>query len=621
MKKTRIPNTLLTFAVITVTLLNTTPTAHAFLKVQRLHDDHKILMKIVHEPHWDIIYVFGEECPAERKAEAKEFEEEIVKAIQLWLQPLRELNTGKPIVNEFRFQQHDERPSLEIQEKVDLIITDYCIHGRSNAGLAIKWPPDLGLRKGLNVDARFSALVHELGHAFGLGDAYVGRSEREPSVSKGGLINTIGTQPASVMAMHLILITGRFLTEDDENGIVWLYKVVHEGWDDEDCLYPNYRFEKAPDGCVPKWPLIFEIRQGHEIFANRILDEDPNIDVNAQNAIGFSALHYAVKDNHSDFLNRLLTHRDINVNLRDDTGSTVLFWATKLGLYGVTDRILKHPDVDIEIADNSGTTPLQLAMDDKEYRIVNQMLEVIHDTAWTEVKTDVPTHHQSVFYLVPAIRKNRIFHVGYVGTVPGNRNLFVAHKAKSDSILDYADKEMILVGHKGVVVEDILIRELGSFPRTDGETGSLLLSIKGIDMSDYKPLQLAEFPVQTETTLELLSYKMDAAELTVSERKDALRLPLQVRSCDSLPHADLEAQQLRQHLCGTFNNVSDGSLFFDKSDGSLIGFYRKDYPREDIDEGLPLADVVSEALMRGVGRLPVESEDKLATTWGGLKQR
>lgn len=113
---------------------------------------------------------------------------------------------------------------------------------------------------------------------------------------------------------------------------------------------------------------------------------------------------------------------------------------------------------------------------------------------------------------------------------------------------------------------------------------------------------------------------MNDAELTVSERKDALSLPLQVRTCESLPHIDLETKQLRQHLCGTFNNVSDGSLFFDKSDGSLIGFYRKDYPNEDIDEGFPLADVVSQELMRGIDRQPVESDGKLATTWGGLKR-
>ncbi len=376
MKKTQIPNILLTFAVITVTLLSTTPTAHAFLKHQWWDDDHKILMKIVHEPHWDIIYVFGEDCPAERKAEAKAFEEEIVKAIQLWLQPLRELNTGKPIVNDFRFQQYDEKPPFEVMEKVDLIITDYCIHGRSGMGLGVLSAPRVGLREGLNVDARFHILVHELGHAFGLGDTYVGRTEDEPSVSKGGLKNTIGTQPASVMATPLFFITGRFLSEDDENGIVWLYKVVHEGWDDEDCLYPNYRFEKAPDGCVPKWPLIFEIRQGHEAFANRILDEDPNIDVNAQNAIGFSALHYAAKDNHSDFLNRLLSHRDINVNLKDERGKTPLHYAVSNGYVSIVGKFLEHKDILVNVQDNMGRTPLDIAMELENVKLI----ELLDDT-------------------------------------------------------------------------------------------------------------------------------------------------------------------------------------------------------------------------------------------------
>ena len=97
----------------------------------------------------------------------------------------------------------------------------------------------------------------------------------------------------------------------------------------------------------------------------------------------------------------------------------------------------------------------------------------------------------------------------------GNRSLFVAHKAKTEAITDYLDKEMTLVGYKGVVIEDINVKVLGSFPRADGETGSLLLAIKSVDMSDYKPIQLTEFPVQTETTLELLSYKMYDVELPV----------------------------------------------------------------------------------------------------------
>lgn len=161
-------------------LLSTTPTAHDFLLHQRWHDDHKILMKIVHEPHWDIIYVFGAECPEFRKANGKEFEEDIVKAIQLWLQPLREYNAGKYIVNDFRFQHHDLVPPLEIQEKADLIIIDKCIAGRSSAGLGVRRSSGIALRTGLDVDARFNVLVHELGHAFGLGDTYVGRGNVNP---------------------------------------------------------------------------------------------------------------------------------------------------------------------------------------------------------------------------------------------------------------------------------------------------------------------------------------------------------------------------------------------------------------------------------------------------------
>ncbi len=386
MKKPIIQNILLTFAVITVLLLSTTPTAHDFTSLKHQLGglggtaDSIILIEKVHEKHWDIGYGFGPDCPADYKAESKQIEDLITKALQLWLQPLREIETKEPIVNEFRYQNYESNElTSEILENIlELSVLNTCLVDRSGIGFDQRYPPGIIMRMGTHLgDEFFSTLVHEIGHAFGLGDTYVGRTEREPSIIKGGLRITIGTQPASVMSTHLYFRYsggGRFLSEDDENGIVWLYKVVHEGWDDEDCLYPNYQFEKAPDGCVPKWPLIFEIRQGHEGYANRILNDDPNIDVNAQNAIGFSALHYAVTGNHTDFLNKLLARPDINVNLTDARGKTPLHYA--IGEYNgaVVDALLAHKDILVHLADNAGRTPVAVARENGHTRLASRLI-------------------------------------------------------------------------------------------------------------------------------------------------------------------------------------------------------------------------------------------------------
>ena len=382
MKKLRIPNTLLTFGVIIGLLFSTTPTTHAFTSVKfqfGWQRDKITLIDKVHQKHWDIAYAYGADCPAAKKAGGKKFEGDITSVLQKWLQPLREIKTKAPIVNAFRYQLHDEI-TLEVREKVDLAILDTCEIGNSQAALSTRRAPAAVLRVLADTDEwRIRALLHELGHTFGLGDTYVNRNERNqevPSVSKGGLNKTIGTQPAAVMSIHIERVGVDFLTEDDENGIIYLYKIKYEGLPVNDCLFPHYQFEKSPDGCVPKYPLIFEIRQGFEIYALRILDEDPNIDINAQNAIGYTALHYAVTGKHRQFLNRLLNRDDINVNLKDARGKTPLHYAVSDESVSIVEKLLAHKDILANVEDNMGRTPLDIATELEH----EKLMELLDDT-------------------------------------------------------------------------------------------------------------------------------------------------------------------------------------------------------------------------------------------------
>ena len=379
MKKSLKSNIFITLIAIGCLWFSLTPTAHDFATLQHHLDLRgvRILINSVHDEHWDIGYYLGEDCPPERRAETKELEDAITLALQTWLQPLREIDTEALIVNEFRFQHFHEPIAHELLKKIDidLGVIDLCVEGRSSAGFLPNLPPRVFIRTGGNINAEYIyALIHEIGHAFGLGDLYAERP-MAPSVTKGGLDATVGTQPAAVMAMWVYNHTGDHLTEDDRNGIIWLYKAIYEDLDPANCLYPNYVLEKDPLGCVPKSPLIFEIRQGHELYTLEVLKEDENIDVNAQDDTGSTALHYAVKGGHVDVIKGiadplpgenypgLLSRADINVNFRDESGSTPLHYAIIKGNPEILDALLSHDDIWVHPKNKAGKTPIGLARD------------------------------------------------------------------------------------------------------------------------------------------------------------------------------------------------------------------------------------------------------------------
>ena len=624
----------LTLALAVYLCLVTLPATEGFITFDhRTREEFKRkrnnLIRRVHKAEWVIGYRYMDNCPPEARKNGKAIEEAITTSLRAWLQPVRELNTGKPVVDDFRYVPDLVIPIEDEAERklYDLVIFFYCDFGQSAAlvGADETIPPTIKLHRGTVVDNHFKfSLLHEIGHAFGFLDTYRRNIPGEEfQVSRGGLLRTIGHQPGSVMSgMNVPRPILSSISQDDANGIVWLYKFYHENLALEDCIFPDYELEKSPDGCRPKYPLIFEIKHGDENLAIKVIREDENTDINAKDKTGATALDYALAKGYNRLVDRLVIHPKFDVNVRNVEGSTPLFWAAKRGDYGLTERLLKHRAIDVNIRDTDGTAPLKVASTGGHTRIVALLLSQEQDERdWVPVTEDAPSHHRSVFYLLyqPGSDPPQIFHAGYLGTLPDGAALFAAQNAIEESL---KGGDFSLVGYQGLVSADIKVRVLGSFPGRNGETGSALLSVRGVDLSAYEPLGLAVYPTLIETEVELLTYKFGEGIMLEGRDVDkALNLALRSRSCVSIPNMELAGMDLGQHSCGPANSVAVGSLLFDKANQTLIGFYRTQEGTSILGDGLPLADGVPEGLIRLVGAKPVPPKKTLATLWGAIKAR
>ena len=345
------------------------------------------LIRRVHKDQWTIGYVYVDNCPPEKRKNGKAIEEAITTSLRAWLQPVRELNTGQPVVDDFRYVPNLVFPLPDAELKLyDLTIGFFCDFGRSRAWVIADdaKPPHIELHRGTVVDRSFTgALHHEIGHCFGLSDTYL-RPEltlEELRVSRGGLAKTIGHQPASVMnGVNMPPPVPTRISQDDANGIVWLYKFYHEDLALEDCAFPDYELEKSPDGCRPKYPLIFELRHNGEGFGLAVIRDDENTDINAKDGDGMTALHHAVIKRYPKLVDKLLSYEGIEVNIKDKSGMTALQYAMLKKYLALAIMLLLHKDIevnndiDVNITDEQGMTMLHHAVIQKDQNVVEVLL-------------------------------------------------------------------------------------------------------------------------------------------------------------------------------------------------------------------------------------------------------
>ena len=309
---------LVVFLLFSGTPVVHTPGAHGFiisslgLQLEGL----KLLMPHIFKPQWKIGYRYGANCKPSERQHSKNLEKAITASLQLWLQPLKELKPTRPIVDKFVYElQADFDPhkpeNLDDLRAVDLQVTFECNQGVSGAPIGRIYPPAVIMRAGTEVSPWLSyVLAHELGHTFGLADTYARQGYMR---NRGGLPWTTGKQPWSLMSGPSYGETPQAIGEDDKRGIIWLYKYFHEDLATDDCFFADYMFVEEPRGCRPRHLLIFEIKHNrHPEPALQLLKDDPAIDINAQDASGMTALHYAVLHEKVEVVKALLARKEID---------------------------------------------------------------------------------------------------------------------------------------------------------------------------------------------------------------------------------------------------------------------------------------------------------------------
>lgn len=292
-----------------------------------------LLIKKVHDKSWTIAFGFSDNarCGSEfTDNHLSQLKDQLTKVLKLWLKPLydiqdkpkNDLTIDEPLVAKFDYEErtvvdvkYEATTRKELTGEKDYVmgLIVRCEAGRSYALSDFSGGPTLvhllkvssEMQRNAITDLkryRLTTLLHELGHAFGLADTYIDKSpgtmaSRFSIASAGGDSYAIGNQPLSVMNYHSLVALNHLdeidITDDDRNGIEWLYRrYIKESVGENECP-DDYQYEASTNGCKAKYLFIHTARQGNIEAIDRLLRDDMEIDVNQQDSLGNTALHYA----------------------------------------------------------------------------------------------------------------------------------------------------------------------------------------------------------------------------------------------------------------------------------------------------------------------------------------
>jgi ankyrin repeat protein len=114
--------------------------------------------------------------------------------------------------------------------------------------------------------------------------------------------------------------------------------------------------------------LVSAARSGQLAFMNALL-RFPDVQVNAQDLAGLSALHYAIGLRRLDMVQALLARDDIDVNIQARAAHrrTPLLQAIEADCPEIGWELLRHPNINVNITGKTGGSALILAIREAIY--------------------------------------------------------------------------------------------------------------------------------------------------------------------------------------------------------------------------------------------------------------
>lgn len=124
-----------------------------------------------------------------------------------------------------------------------------------------------------------------------------------------------------------------------------------------------------------KTPLEYACSDNKLEMVKILINSFDNIDLNGNDNDDYSPLYYACESKAIDVVEFLLQQEKIDVNkLNGYSKMTALVYSCDKNLYEIVNIILKHQKVDVNLADCDGKTALHFAIEQKNEKIVNLLL-------------------------------------------------------------------------------------------------------------------------------------------------------------------------------------------------------------------------------------------------------
>ena len=280
------------------------------------------LIEQVETSAWQVFYGFADNDGCGKQfdtAHTQQIETALTKTLQTWLKPLQEEGN---IVAELNLQQVETinllNPPAAMQDKklrtftqptdgetAQLGVIFYC-----EQGTALAWLPrlprfyDTGTASNTNTTIVLhiypeqtpqeehtitnlklysqAMLLHQAGHAFGLSDAAA-------DATLPSLMNT------STLANFAVTDADFALPADDAEGVEWLYNYhVEQSTKLNECP-EQYVYDTQRKECVAPQPLIFMVIKADLAALQTFMQENQQLDLDAQDEQGNTALHYAAE--------------------------------------------------------------------------------------------------------------------------------------------------------------------------------------------------------------------------------------------------------------------------------------------------------------------------------------